>query len=140
MNYEEFFNEVLRVDRSIRFVGVLHNGNVITKLREGLQPYLTAEESEQSIRDSRLRWDSRSMYAGKIGDPHYVITLHDKIMRFTIPIGDEGLLLFSTEPDVYPIIIIKEIIQIKEEFFPESKNHLDPKLLDSQKPVSDIWK
>ena len=117
IKYEEFCAEVFRIDRKIRYVGIFHENKTFSQMREGLRNYLTAEDTKRSLVDSWTRWKIRRSLSDKIGNPRYSITSYDKIMRFAIPIYENSIILVSTEPDVFPVIIIKEILEIVEEYF-----------------------
>ncbi len=69
-------------------------------MREGLNSYLTREETENSLAEAVYRWSSRKKTGLKIGEPIYATTKYGKVYRITIPVGKAGLILVSTELNV----------------------------------------
>ena len=117
MDYENFCNKVFKLSRKIRYVGIFHNDKTFMKMREGTQNLLSPEDTKRSLEDTMTRWKIRRSLSEKIGNPHYAMAEYDKIIRISIPFDSDGIILISVEPDVYPKIIIKEILEIKDMFF-----------------------
>ena len=59
MDREQFCNEILKTDDKIRFVAIYDEGEFYHKMREGLNSYLTREETENSLAEAVYRWSSR---------------------------------------------------------------------------------
>jgi len=116
MNYEQLGNQILNLDKTIRFVGIYHKGKKYSKLRENVKSLLTPEETEQSIDDAILRWKTRVNLSSKLGEPIYAMAEYKKAKRVTIPFTKEGLILVSLEPDGFHEIIIKEAIEILQQY------------------------
>jgi hypothetical protein len=87
---KEICNQVLQLDKSIRFAGIANNmGTLIAyKLREGLVPLLNEEELENSIMKAVLRMKTREDYESKLGDVIYTFALYKRVKRATIPLDD----------------------------------------------------
>jgi hypothetical protein len=85
---KEICNQVLQLDKSIRFAGIANNmGTLIAyKLREGLVPLLNEEELENSIMKAVLRMKTREDYESKLGDVIYTFALYKRVKRATIPL------------------------------------------------------
>ena len=49
MDFEEFFDNVLKIDSKIRFVGIYQNRELFSKMQLGIERYLTEEETEESL-------------------------------------------------------------------------------------------
>ena len=81
-------NQVLQLDKSIRFAGIANNmGTLIAyKIREGLVPLLNEEELENSIMKAVLRMKTREDYESKLGDVIYTFALYKRVKRATIPL------------------------------------------------------
>jgi len=116
MDYENFCKEVFNLSRKIRYVGIFLNGKIFTKIRHGTQNLMSPEDTKRSLEDAMRRWEVRKSFSKKIGNPHYAMAEYDKIIRFTIPFDSDGLILITTESDVYPKILIKEILDIRDTF------------------------
>ncbi len=116
IDYEKFCNEVFKLDKNIRFVGIFDGHFSIVKMREGLQSYLTSEETKNSLIDTYSRWRTRQGLSKKLGKPLYAMAEYEKVKRITIPLNDNGLILVSVEPSCYHEIITKEIISIRDKY------------------------
>ncbi len=116
INYEKFCDEVFKLDKKIRFVGIFDSRFNLIKMREGLQSYLSNEETQFSIIDTFSKWRTRQGLAKKLGEPLYAMAEYEKVKRITIPINDDGLILVSAEPSVNHETITKEILSIRDKY------------------------
>jgi len=116
IDYEKFCDEVFNLDMKIRFVGIFNSRFKLIKMREGLQSYLTNEETQYSIIDTFSKWRTRQGLAKKLGEPLYAMAEYEKVKRITIPINDDGLILVSAEPSVNHETITKEILSIRDKY------------------------
>jgi hypothetical protein len=80
---KQICNQVLQLDKSIRFAGIANNmGTLIAyKLREGLVPLLNEEELENNIMKTVLRMKTREDYESKLGD-----VIYKRVKRASIPL------------------------------------------------------
>src|SRR5918992_3276120 len=85
---KEICNQVLQLDKSIRFAGIANNmGTLLAyKLREGLVPLLNEEEIQNNIMKTVLRMKTREDYESKIGDVIYTFALYKRVKRASIPL------------------------------------------------------
>jgi hypothetical protein len=97
--YGEFFDQVLDLDRKIRFTAI-HDGRFKGKYQKGIDGYFSDNEIKSSLIEAQDRWDSRKKLSYRIGNPKYAMAKYGKINRITIPLGDDGLILVTTELDV----------------------------------------
>jgi hypothetical protein len=90
---KEICNQVLQLDKSIRFAGIANNmGTLIAyKLREGLVPLLNEEELENSIMKTVLRMKIREDFESKLGDVIYTFALYKRVKRASIPLDGHHL-------------------------------------------------
>jgi len=116
INYEKFCDEVFKLDKKIRFVGIFNSRFKLIKMREGLQSYLSNEETQFSIIDTFSKWRTRQGLAKKLGEPLYAMAEYEKVKRITMPINDDGLILVSAEPSVNHETITKEILSIRDKY------------------------
>lgn len=119
LDYEKFCSEVFNLDKNIRFVGIFDGHFTLTKMKEGLESHLTAEETKNSLIDTYSRWRTRQGLSKKLGKPLYAMAEYEKVKRITIPLNDNGLILVSTESSCYHEIITKEIISIRDKYLLE---------------------
>ncbi|MBD0299500.1 MAG: hypothetical protein ICV82_04360 [Nitrososphaera sp.] len=99
---KEICNQVLQLDKSIRFAGIANNmGTLIAyKLREGLVPLLNEEELENSIMKTVLRMKTREDYESKLGDVIYTFALYKRVKRASIPLDHPDLAVLTVSFDM----------------------------------------
>ena len=119
MDYETFFDAILSIDPKIRYVGIYHKGEMHDKMRKGLQSLLTPEETKTSIVQAIVRNATRQVLSIKIGNPIYSTTRYEKVIRSTIPINENDLVMVSMETDSNHQKIVEQVIKIKDKFIPE---------------------
>src|SRR3989338_8130497 len=89
--------QILNLDKSIRFVGISNNiGDVITaKYGENITPLLSGIEAEMSIFQSITRIDSVQAMKDKLGKIIYVAEVFENVKRATIILDSDCFLLVS---------------------------------------------
>ncbi len=99
---KEICNQVLQLDKSIRFAGIANNmGTLIAyKLREGLVPLLNEEELQNSIMKTVLRMKTREDYEPKLGDVIYSFALYKRVKRASIPLDHPDLAVLTVSFDM----------------------------------------
>jgi hypothetical protein len=87
---KEICNQVLQLDKSIRFAGIANKmGTLIAyKLRKGLVPLLNEEELQNNIMKTVLRMKTREDYESKLGEVIYTFALYKRVKRASIPLDD----------------------------------------------------
>ena len=119
-NEERICNEILELDRSIRFVGIANKMGklVAAKFNRGVKALLTREEIEGNIIKAVLRMKTREDYEDKLGRTIYAFALYERVKRASIALnkGDYSLLMVSFEvaAEHEPIILEKILPRIKE--------------------------
>jgi hypothetical protein len=114
MDYEKLCNDILQLDSKVRFAGVCDNTGEIRNggLREGIKSFLTDEEYKNANLISLERWKLHNRLADRIGKARYAMEEYEKVKQITMALGDEHLLLISTEVDADHGKIIESAIQI----------------------------
>lgn len=106
--YAEFCANILILDNSIRFVGIADKTGRIfaTAQRPGIEPILTKEELEESIRDAVVRFAIDPFLEEKTGRIIYALTVYEKLRRATIRFHKEEILVmtFDLETDLESIV------------------------------------
>jgi hypothetical protein len=99
---KEICNQVLLLDKSIRFVGIGNNmGTLIAyKLRKGIVPILNEEELQNSIMKTVLRMKTREDYESKLGDVIYTFALYKRVKRASIPLDHPDLAVLNVSFDM----------------------------------------
>jgi hypothetical protein len=119
-NEERICDEILELDRSIRFVGIANKMGklVAAKFNRGIIALLTREEIEANIIKAVLRMKTREDYEDKLGRTIYTFALYERVKRASIALnkGDYSLLMVSFEvaAEHEPIILKKILPRIKE--------------------------
>ena len=115
---KEICNQVLQLDKAIRFAGIANNmGTLVAyKLREGLVPLLNEEELQNSIMKTVLRMKTREDYEPKLGDVIYSFALYKRVKRATIPLdGHPYLAVLAVSFDMaadHDSIIMDKILPV----------------------------
>ena len=81
-------------------------------MREDLDSYLNKEETERTMRQAVLRWQTRDKVAQKIGVPEWAMAKYGKVFRLTVPLNNQKLILVSSELDVNPSEIVQKIVEL----------------------------
>ena len=98
MDHQQFVETIIGIDENIRFATVCNMSGKIeaTKQRDGVEKYLTIEETEESLKHAANAWIfSRTPHFKKIGKGLYTLSAYEKMKRVTVPLED-GFLLLAT--------------------------------------------
>jgi len=112
VEYGKFFDKVLKLDENIRFVAV-YDGQLSAKFKEGIQKFFTDEEIKSSLSEAQNRWSFRKKMSFKIGEPKFAMAEYAKVNRITFPLGNEAVILVTTELGVDVSKLVDKVIEIR---------------------------
>ena len=97
MDFKNLLKRIMDSDSNIRHSLVTDNdGNVLViSHRDGVSNYLSAEETESSLKRAATAWKGRKALSSKIGNGVYAVAAFEKITRMTFPLGNENLIFVS---------------------------------------------
>jgi hypothetical protein len=129
MNSPVICNEIINLNKSIRFVGVVNNlGTLLdTSYREELIPLMTEEETKNYAMQAVLRAATREDFVKKLGRLKHSIGTYDRVIRATVPVIIKENL--STQTKFYLLLSfdidanVKDII--KNELLPYIDKNLE---------------
>ena len=92
-------DRIIKLDRSIRFVGIVNNrGEVIEGgFKQGVEPLLNGTDEQQMYIHSLSNLTMLQSYKDRLGMVRYNLTEHEKVILITFPLGD-GILCVSALP------------------------------------------
>ena len=95
-------NGIIKLDRSICFVGILNNrGEVIEGgFKEGIEPLLDGTDEQKMYIHSLTNLTMMQSYSDRLGMVRYTLTEHEKVTLMTFPIRD-GIFCLSAMPKAY---------------------------------------
>jgi hypothetical protein len=115
-SYDDLCNEVLRLDRSIRYVGLAdHLGSLVaTVYKPGLVPLSTRDETEAYTIQAIQRMGA--LQGGrKVGRLEYVVGRFENLIRATIPVvsatQNKFYLMLSMDLGSDPVRIIESKVR-----------------------------
>ena len=112
-----FCEELLNLDMSLRWIGISNKYGVLINVeqRQGLQPLMSEEESEEYAAAAISRYRTRVKFQPKIGKLNYAVGRYENVTRVTIPISNDFFVLLTVDKEInYDDIILKKIIPFIE--------------------------
>jgi hypothetical protein len=99
LQYSGIPDQVLQLDRSIRFCAVVNKlGYVVnSKARANLKPLLNAEEFRRCALLVAIRHKTRTVLEEKLGRAQCVVTYYEKVILASMPLADNDLLLVTVD-------------------------------------------
>jgi hypothetical protein len=122
--FQQFCNDLITLDPSIRFVGVADEHGLLlsTSERKDLNPLLNTEETQQYAITAATRQYTRIRWQTLLGKIDYTCSHYDKLLRATIPLTDKYnhlsyVIFFTFDVDTtnFHDIIMKKIIPLINE-------------------------
>ncbi|MEX0861235.1 hypothetical protein [Nitrosopumilus sp.] len=114
MDYGKFCSQILDSDPKIRFATVFDEWSVKVGggMRNGVESLLSERASKELVTLATLDWKSRKEMAKWLGKTKYTLAEYDTIKRFSFYLGDDYLLLVSTEKDCDTNVIVDKVIKL----------------------------
>jgi hypothetical protein len=114
LDYEKFCSQILEKDPKIRFAAVYDQWAVRAGggMRKGLESLLSEHMQKELVNLSVIDWEARKDTAKMLGKTKYTMAEYDTIKRFSFYLGDEHMLLVSTEKEADTNVVVDEIIKL----------------------------
>ncbi len=114
MDYEKFCSQILEKDPKIRFAAVYDQWAVRAGggMRKGLESLLSEHMEKELVNLSIIHWKARKDAAKILGKTKYTMSEYEKVKRFSFYLGDDNLLLVSTEKDTNTDVLVDEVIDL----------------------------
>ena len=117
MDYEKFCSQILETDSKIRFATVYDEWAVRVSggMRAGLKNLLSEHAENELVNLSILDWKARKDMSKLLGKTIYTLAEHDKIKRFSFYLGEDNMLLLSTQKDADTNAVVDKVIKLYHE-------------------------
>ena len=114
MDFEKFCSEILESDPQIRFAIVYDQWAVRLGggLKKGTQNLLSEHAHKELVNLSIMDWKARKEMVKWLGKTIYTLGEYEKIKRFSFYLGEDNLLLVSTEKDANTDSVVSEVIRL----------------------------
>jgi hypothetical protein len=105
---------IIKLDRNIRFVGVVNNrGEVIEGgFKQGIEPLLNGTDEQQMYIHSLANLTVLQSYSDRLGMVRYSLTEHERVILMTFPLGDGSILCLSATPKADTIKIRDKVMKV----------------------------
>ena len=96
---EELIRKIVDLDNSIRFGAICNrHGEITSKLsRDGITLHLNEYETSKLLREAANSWHYRHQLSYKLGRGKFALAVYEKLIRLTVPLDQENLLLLTLE-------------------------------------------
>ena len=114
MDYENFCSQILKADPKIRFATVYDQWTIRLGggMRKGVKSLLSEHMEKELVSLSIIDWKSRKDSSKMLGKTKYTMSEYEKVKRFSFYLGDDNLLLVSTEKDTNTDVLVDEVIDL----------------------------
>ncbi|QLH04414.1 hypothetical protein C5F49_03100 [Nitrosopumilus oxyclinae] len=102
------------IDPKVRFATVFDEWSVKLGggMREGVESLLSERASKELVNLATFDWKSRKDMAKMLGKTKYTLAEYDTVKRFSFYLGDDNLLLVSTEKECDTNTIVDQVIKL----------------------------
>ncbi|MFB5611160.1 MAG: DUF6659 family protein [Nitrosopumilaceae archaeon] len=96
---QELLKKIVELDDTIRFGAICNKfGEITSKFpRDGVTLHLNDYETSKLLREACSSWHYRHQLSYKLGKGKFALAVYEKLIRLTIPIDQENLLLLTLE-------------------------------------------
>ena len=114
MDYDKFCSQILDAEPKIRFATVYDEwaNKIGGGMRDGVENLLSPHAENELVNISTLDWKARKDMSKWLGKTKYTLAEYDKVKRFSFYLGDDHLLLVSTEKDCDTNTVVDQVIDL----------------------------
>lgn len=114
MDYEKFCSQILESGKKIRFAAVYDEwaNRMAGGLREGLESLLSEKSEQELVTLSIFDWKARKDMSKKLGKVTYTLAEYDSVKRFSFYLGNDHLLLVSSEKEADTNVVVDSVIKL----------------------------
>lgn len=96
---ENLLKKIVEIDDSVRFAAICNKfGEITSKFpRDGVTLHLNEYETSKLLREACSSWHYRHQLSYKLGKGKFALAVYEKLIRLTIPIDQENLMLLTLE-------------------------------------------
>jgi len=96
-NYQKLCDDIKSLDSKIRFVGVINErGRLVAGgMKEGIEPLESEKDDEMLFMELALRVRMRKEFDKQLGKVKFSMSLRDKALAMSFPIGEDALYIFA---------------------------------------------
>ena len=117
MDYENFCSKILEIDPKIRFAAVYDSWakRLAGGLRKGVDSIVSDQVENELVNLSVINWKARKDMAKLLGKTIYTLAEHENIKRFSFYLGEDNMLLLSTQKDADTNEVVDKVIKLYHE-------------------------
>lgn len=114
MDYENFCTKILETNSKIRFAAVYDSWakRLAGGLRKGVDSIVSDQVENELVNLSVINWKARKDMAKLLGKTIYTLAEHENIKRFSFYLGDDNMLLLSTQKDAVTDEVVDQVIKL----------------------------
>ena len=114
MDYENFCTQILDINSKIRFAVVYDSWSkrIAGGLRKGIKNLLSENEEKDLVNLATINWKAHKDMAKSLGKTIYTLAEYEKVKRFSFYLGEDYLLLLSTEKDADTNEVVEQVIKL----------------------------
>ena len=111
MTIDTILDSIMRTDEHIRYATIadIQGKEISTRVREGIEPFLNAQETKETLQYAANAWKVRKSFEPKVGKGLYVLAVYEKLRRLTMPIADKYLLMVTWGTEGGTINIVERL-------------------------------
>jgi hypothetical protein len=134
MQEHSLCDRIIKLDRSIRFVGIVNNrGEVIEGgFKQGVEPLLNGTDEQQLYIHSLSNLTMLQSYSDRLGMVRYSITEHERVTLMTFPHGD-GVLCISAMPKANMNKILGKVMKVLKSSSSTRRSKTEPTKIKTKK-------
>ncbi len=115
--YKDTLQQIIQSSDVIRLVAICGTFGTITEKvqREGITLLLNEKDTEKLVDEAIHSWQTRRKFSQKIGEGQYAMAVYSKIIRMTIPLNEDQILLVTLDNVLEAPKLIGDIKKILQE-------------------------
>jgi len=115
--YKDTLQQIIQSSDVIRLAAICGSFGTITEKvqRDGITLLLNEKDTEKLVDEAIHSWQTRRKFSQKIGEGQYAMAVYGKIIRLTIPLNEDQILLVTLDNVLEAPKLIGDIKKILQE-------------------------
>ena len=115
--YKDTLQQIIQSSDVIRLAAICGRFGTITEKvqRDGITLLLNEKDTEKLVDEAIHSWQTRRKFSQKIGEGQYAMAVYSKIIRLTIPLNEDQILLVTLDNVLEAPKLVGDIKKILQE-------------------------
>ena len=112
MDNKLLLEKIMQLDEKIRFsvISDMYANIILTRHRDGLENFLTEQETKEALQYSVDAWRIRHQHEEKLGKGRFAMVEYESVKRISLPLGQDRIILITIDNTSDGFRIVEKVL------------------------------